>query len=80
MIASSRTALTSSGMISGVGLASAKTIGLLAIVATISFLTTPPADRPSTMSAPTIASASVRCEVFCAKKALSSSISSLRPS
>ena len=79
MIASSRTAFTASGEISGVGFASAKISGLGAIFATISFFSTPPADRPRKMSAPAITSASVRDEVSCAKRSLSGSISSVRP-
>ncbi len=63
-IASLRTACTSSGRISGVGLASAKMTGLARIVATISGLSTPAAERPRKMSAPFITSASVRCSVF----------------
>ena len=59
-MASSRTACTSSGVISGSGLASAKMIGLAAILATISGLSTPAADRPRNTSAPSITSASVR--------------------
>ena len=59
-MASGRTALTSSGMISGVGLASAKMIGFGPIVATIAAVRTLGADRPRKMSAPTIASARVR--------------------
>ena len=79
MRASSRTARTCSGRISGVGLASAKITGRGAIVATISGLSTPPADRPRNTSAPGITSASVRSLVACANCALSSSISSVRP-
>jgi hypothetical protein len=79
-MASSRTAFTSSGVISGLGLASAKISGRGAILATMSGFSTPPADRPRKTSAPSITSASVRLSVFCAKKALSSSISSVRPS
>ena len=79
MIASLRTASTSSGAISGVGLASAKMIGLAFIVATIAGFNTPPADRPRNTSEPTITSASVRSDVSCANSALSGSISSTRP-
>ena len=64
MIASGRTALTSSGRISGVGLASARTSGLAAIARTISCFITPGPDRPRKMSAPGIASASVRALVL----------------
>jgi hypothetical protein len=80
MIASSRTALTSSGMISGVGFASAKISGFGPIALTISGFSTPPADRPRNTSAPTITSASLRSSVTCANSALSGSISSVRPS
>ncbi len=80
MTASSRTFFTSSGMISGVGFASANTSGRAAMRATISGLSTPPADRPRNTSAPSMISASVRLSVFCAKRALSGSISSVRPS
>ncbi len=64
MIASSRTAFTSSGRISGIGLASARISGLAAIFATISPLSTPPADRPRNTSAPSMISASLRASVF----------------
>ena len=64
--ASGRTAFTSSGMISGTGLASASISGFSAIFATISGFSTPGADRPRKMSAPAITSASVRCLVSCA--------------
>jgi hypothetical protein len=69
-----------SGMISGFGLASARISGSLAMPLIISGLSTPLADRPRKMSAPSSTSASVRAEVFCANGSLSSSISSLRPS
>ena len=80
MIASLRTCNTSSGKISGVGFASAKIIGLARIVATIAGLSTPAADSPRKMSAPSITSPSVRAEVGCANTILSASISSVRPS
>jgi len=80
MMASSRTARTSSGRISGVGLASAKISGRAAILRTISGLSTPPADRPKNTSAFSMTSASVRAAVGWAKKRLSSSMSSVRPS
>ena len=79
-MASSRTAFTCSGKISGLGLASAKINGRAAIFLTISGLSTPPADRPRNTSAPSITSASMRADVFCANPILSSSISSVRPS
>ena len=63
MITSSRASRASSGVISGSGLAIAKMIGLGAIVLTISAVSAPLADRPKKMSAPTIASASVRSGV-----------------
>ncbi len=63
MMASSRTAATASGVISGLGLASAKISGLGAIFATISRFRTSAADRPRKTSAPPITSASVRAGV-----------------
>ena len=63
MMASSRTAATSSGVISGLGLASAKMSGLAAILATIADLSTPAAERPRNTSAPPITSASARAGV-----------------
>ena len=65
-MASSRTARTSSGMISGVGLASAKITGRSAMVATISGLSTLPADRPRNTSAPFMASCRLRASVMAA--------------
>ena len=65
MIASGATARTASGKISGVGLASAKTIGRGAILATISAVNTPGPDRPRNRSAPTITSASVAAVLPC---------------
>jgi len=50
--ASGRTARTSSGRISGTGLASAKTSGSAAIFFTISGFSTPGADKPKKISAP----------------------------
>ena len=78
-MASLRTARTSSGMISGVGLANAKMIGLAAMLATAGALSTPPADSPRKTSAPTIASVKVRWAVSWANSLLSGSISSIRP-
>ena len=72
--------LNLSGLISGLGLARAKISGRAAILATMSFLSTPPADRPRKTSASAITSPSVRAVVFCANWILSSSISSVRPS
>ena len=66
MIASERTARTSSGVISGSGLAIAKMIGLSAIERTIGWSTAPLADRPKKASAPSIASARVRAFVSAA--------------
>jgi hypothetical protein len=79
MMASSRTARTSSGWISGTGLASAKMIGDLAIFATISPVTAPATERPTKTSAPTSASATVRAAVSLWKRALYGSMSSGRP-
>ncbi|CPO09537.1 Uncharacterised protein [Bordetella pertussis] len=50
------------------------------MVATISGLSTLPADRPRNTSAPSITSARVRALVLRAKRSLSASISFLRPS
>ncbi len=63
MIASERTARTSSGVISGSGLAMAKMIGLSAIARTIARSTAPLADSPKNTSAPSIASARLRALV-----------------
>src|SRR5213596_333575 len=60
MIASARTARTSSGVISGSGLAIAKMIGLSAIERTIPWSTAPLAESPKRTSAPSIASARAR--------------------
>ena len=60
MIASLRTSSTSSGVISGSGLASAKMIGFLAIDLTMARVTAPLTDRPRNTSAPFMASSSVR--------------------
>lgn len=69
-IASGRTAITSSGRISGSGFARAKMIGLSPIFFTMSFLTTPPTDSPTNTSASLRASLSVRALVLAAKRAL----------
>ena len=79
MIASSRTARTSSGDISGTGLASAKMIGRSAIPATIAPVIAPPAESPTKTSAPTSASVTVRICVSRAKRALYGSIAASRP-
>ncbi len=63
MMASGRTALTTSGAISGSGLAMAKMIGFSAIAITMSGVTASFADRPKNTSAPSIASARVRALV-----------------
>ena len=60
MIASERAASAASGMISGIGLASARMSGLSAMRATISGSSTPGADSPRNTSAPSITSASLR--------------------
>ena len=63
---SSRTACASSGVISGSGLAMAKMMGFGAMVRTMSAVNAPLADRPKKMSAPSMASASVRLPVSAA--------------
>ena len=80
MMASGRAALARSGMISGSGLASARISGLDAIFGSHSGFSTLAAESPRKMSAPGSRSASFRASVFCAYRALLSSISSLRPS
>ena len=70
MSASGRAARASSGMISGVGFASASTIGRLAIALSISPETIPATDRPTKTSASFSASASVRAFVRCANRLL----------
>ena len=59
MIASSLTSFTSSGLISGSGLAQAKIIGFFAIDLTISLVRIFGADKPKKTSAPLTASAKV---------------------
>ncbi|MNT57110.1 hypothetical protein D3C72_1944580 [compost metagenome] len=66
MIASSRISATSSGVISGSGLAMAKMIGFAAIERIMSEEKAPFCDRPSTTSAPSMASFSVRRSVLTA--------------
>ena len=66
MMASVRISATSSGVISGSGLAMAKMIGFLAIDWIIASVSAPLADRPKTTSAPSMASASVRLSVLAA--------------
>jgi hypothetical protein len=63
MMASLRTSATSSGVISGSGLAMAKMIGLSAIDFTISLVTAPLTESPKNTSAPASACASVRADV-----------------
>src|SRR5438132_7692855 len=60
MIASLRAWRASSGVISGLGLASANTIGRLAMPLSISPVTIPPTDSPTNTSASFKASARVR--------------------
>ena len=79
-MASSRIAATSSGVISGSGLAMAKMIGLAAIEAIISGVKAPLTDSPNSTSAPAIASASVRASVSVACAAFHWFMPSLRPS
>ena len=63
MITSSLAFCASSGVISGSGLAMAKMIGLGAMALTISAVSAPLAERPKKISAPFIASSSVRSGV-----------------
>ncbi len=60
MIASERTLATSSGRISGSGLAMAKMIGFLAMLLTMAGVSAPATESPKKTSAPCIASASER--------------------
>ena len=78
-MASERTSATSSGVISGSGLAMAKMMGLSAIDFTISFVTVPAAERPKKASAPFRASARVRALVSTAKADFHWFMPSLRP-
>jgi len=79
MIASARTARTSSGVISGSGLAMAKMIGLSAIDATIAGVIAPLTESPKNTSAPSTASASVRAVVLAACADFHWFMPSLRP-
>ena len=79
MMASERTLITSSGVISGSGLAMAKMMGRGPMEATISLVRAPLADSPSTTSAPTMASARVRCGVSVAWAAFHWSMPWSRP-
>ena len=72
-------ALTSSGRISGVGLASASIKGRAAIRRTMSCVSTPPAESPRNTSAPPMISSRLRASVGCANRAFSGSINSCRP-
>jgi hypothetical protein len=65
-MASGRTSATSSGVISGSGLAMAKMMGLSAIDFTIACVTAPAAESPKKASAPSSASASERALVLAA--------------
>ena len=80
MMASLRTSATSSGVISGSGLAMAKMIGLSAITFTMSGVTAPFTDRPKNTSAPAMASVSVRASVLTAKPDFHWFMPSVRPS
>ena len=79
MMTSGRAAFASSGMISGLGLARANTIGSRAMPLSMSPLTIPPADSPMNTSAPVRASVSVRSKVSTANWALWGFMSSVRP-
>ena len=79
-MASGLTFFTSSGNISGIGLARAKTRGLLAIDFIHSSLTRPGPERPKKISALTRASESDLTLVFCAYFFFVSGISSPRSS
>jgi len=69
-MASGDAASTSSGMISGTGLAMAKTTGRSFMEATISRSTMSPTERPTKTSAPSMASARVLSSVSRANCAL----------
>src|SRR5690625_4027003 len=79
MMQSGRVALATSGRISGSGLAKAKTIGLSAMLLSISGVSKPGAEQPRNMSASLTASSRVRSDVSRAKAALLGSISGSRP-
>ena len=78
-MASGRTAWTSSGVISGSGLAIAKMIGRAAMVFTWSWVRVPLADRPMNTSAPLMASVRSRASVSTAWALFHWLISSGRP-
>lgn len=64
MMASGRALRATSGMISDTGLASAMISGLSAMRLTIAGFSTPGADSPRNMSAPSITSSSLRLSVL----------------
>ncbi len=64
MIASGRAARASSGMISGVGFASAKISGVGAMPLSMSGVTAPATESPTSTSAPTSASLRFRASVL----------------
>ena len=78
-MASGRTALASSGVISGSGLAMAKMIGRGAIRSISSALSAPFTERPKKASAPFSASASVRASVSTAWADFHWFMASVRP-
>ncbi len=80
MMASLRTAATSSTVISGSGLAMAKMIGFSAIDFTMSWVIAPFTDSPKNTSAPASASARVRASVSTAKPDFHWFMPSRRPS
>jgi hypothetical protein len=63
MMQSGRTALASSGRISGSGLANARMMGWVPMALTMSAVSTPAAEQPRKTSAPATTSASVRAVV-----------------
>ena len=63
MMQSGRTDLASSGRISGSGLASARMMGCVPMVLTMSAVSTPAAEQPRNTSAPSTTSAKVRAPV-----------------
>ena len=79
MITSGRALRATSGLISGSGLAMAKMIGLSLMEATISGVNASLTEHPSNMSAPSIASASVRALVSAACLCFHSFIPASRP-
>ena len=73
-------ARASSGMISGTGLAQAKTIGSLAMLRTMSCVSTPGFETPTKTSAPLMASASVPATLPWFVQVAISCLMGLRPS